>query len=402
MEKVKFESVQPRFLRYRSHYRFYLIFLLVIAAFVLSFWGFRLTQNSFSLVYSEQSFEMIISGIYFALFGVFYFSWLRPRLHRSVQVYQEKILLHKSKRVEEVHFSEVESYSSVWGSVFYLKMKDGHKNYFSSSLERVDYIWEGFKNARPDLVTEEAYEAFRLKLVQYDHHQKRKEWFFRHKMVDVFNWVVLPCAFLFMAYAVQSKDVVIHQESLYFFRLFMYALLTLLLTTTFFSFGLKKLIFDKRIKIQMSESGDKLRDLEFEGVILHRSKLFQTIIACFVFAFVVKSDMNLFSVTKVKNDIAHFNLKSGKTILVDNRFNCVECKHPVQDGDLVMFGKGSIGQVMAKAGDLVGQVSQDSTGRMIASESMLEVPRGHVALKSPNGKDIMFIKVSDLIGKIQK
>ncbi len=369
---------------------------------VLSFWGFRLTQNSFREIYDEQAFEMFASAAYFMVFGSFYFGWLKSRLHRSVQVYPTHILVHKGKHVEEVKFAEVESYSSVWGSVFYLKTNDGHKHYFSSSLERVDYIWEGFKNARPDMVSEEDYESFRLKLVQYDHHQKRKEWFFRHKIVDVFNWVILPCSFLMLAYVTQSRDFVIYQQGLYFFRLFMYSLLTLLVTTSIFSLGLKKLIFDKRIKIQMSESGDKLRDLEFEGVILHRSKLFQTITACFIFALVVKSDMNLFSVTKVREDLAHFNLKSGKTILVDNRFNCIDCKHPVKDGDLVLFGRGNIGQVMAKEGDLVGEVSQDSVGRMIASESMQEVPRGYLALKSPNGKDIMFVKVVDLIGKIQK
>lgn len=401
MEKVKFESVQPRFLRYRSHYRFYLIFLLVLSGLILSFWGFRLSQSSVSEIYREQSFEIFASACYFMIFGAFYFGWLRSRLNRSVQVYPTHILVHKGRHVEEVKFSEVESYSSVWGSVFYLKTKDGHKHYFSSSLERVDYIWEGFKNSRPDMVTEEVYEEFRLRLVQYDHHQKRKEWFFRHKMVDVFNWLILPCSFLMVAYVTQSRQVVIHQEGLYFFRLFMYSILTLLVTTSIFSLGLKKLIFDKKIKIQMSESGDKLRDLEFEGVVLHRSKLFQTITACFIFALVVKSDMNLFSVTKVKEDLAHFNLKGGRTILVDNRFNCLDCKHAVKDGDLVVFGRGSIGQVMAKEGDLVGQVSQDSVGRMIASESMQEVPRGCVALKSPNGKDIMFVKVVDLIGKIQ-
>lgn len=64
--------------------------------------------------------------------------------------------------------------------------------------------------------------------------------------------------------------------------------------------------------------------------------------------------------------------------------------------------KCHVGQVMAKEGELVGEVSQDKTGRMIASTNVQEVPVGHLAVKSSNGKDIIFIRIDDLIGKIQK
>ena len=51
---------------------------------------------------------------------------------------------------------------------------------------------------------------------------------------------------------------------------------------------------------------------------------------------------------------------------------------------------------------MVGLISQDTAGRMIASENVQEVPKGHLAVKAANGKDIMFIKIEELIGKIQK
>jgi hypothetical protein len=49
----------------------------------------------------------------------------------------------------------------------------------------------------------------------------------------------------------------------------------------------------------------------------------------------------------------------------------------------------------------VGQVSQDAKGRMIASENIQEVPKGHIAVKAAKGKAIVFVKIEDLIGKIQ-
>jgi hypothetical protein len=282
-------------------------------------------------------------------------------------------------------------------------MKDGLKHYFSSSLERIDYVWEGVYQARPDLLSVDQYEHFRTKLIQYDHHQKRKEWFFRHKLVDLVNWIILPLVFLISTYTIQSRDVLIHQEGMYFFRLVMYSALVLLLSTLFFSIILKKFVFDKKIAIQISrEAGDKLRDIEFEGVILQRSKLMQFATACFALGLIVRSDMNLFSLTKIKEDITSFNLKSGHTVVIDNRYNCLSCKFSVKDGDLIMFGKGVLGQVMAIEGEMVGQISQDRKGRIIASENIQEVPTGHVAIKLGNQNEIVMIRLQDLIGKIQK
>lgn len=404
MEKsLKLEPIQPRHLRYRSHYRVYLMFFLAVSFLVVSFWAYRFYQHPWQNLYAEYPVELIISTFYIGAFAACYAFWLRSRLNQSVQAFPDHLSIRKGNKYQEVHYDQIESVSVVCWSLFYLKMKDGYKHYFSSSLERVDYIWEGLYLSRPELFSPKEYEDFRLNLIQYDHHQKRKEWFFRHKFVDIFNWVFLPFIFLGVAYFIQSQEVVIHQQGLYFFRLFMYSLLILLSTAFLYSMVLKKLIFDRKISEQISnEPSDKLRNMEFEGVIVERSKIFQILTACFVFFLVVKSDVNLYSVTKLRGDLAHFNLRSGKTTLIDNRFNCFNCRYKLNDGDMVVFGKGFVGQVMAKEGELVGEVAQDTTGRMIASTNIQEVPMGHVAVKSSNGKDIIFIRIGDLIGKIQK
>jgi hypothetical protein len=400
---LKLEPIQPRYLKYRSHYRVYLMFFFAVSFFVFSFWAYRLYQQPWESLYQEYPVEMIISLFYFGAFSASYIFWLRSRLNQSVQVYPTHLSIHKGKEFQEIHYEDIESISIVCWSLFYLKMKNGYKHYFSSSLERVDYIWEGLQRARPELFSYEEFENFRLNLVQYDHHQKRKEWFFRHKFVDIINWIFLPAMFLCSAYMVQSQEVIIHQQGLYFFRLFMYSLLILLITAFLYSMVLKKLVFDRKIIEQIEHApGDKLRDLEFEGVVVQRSKIFQMVTACFVFFFVIKTDMNLFSVTKVRGDLSYFKIKGDKALLVDNRFNCLNCRFQITDGDMVVFGRGYVGQVLAKEGELVGEISQDTSGRMIASQNVQEVPAGQVAVKSANGKDIVFVKVSDLIGKIQK
>ena len=153
-----------------------------------------------------------------------YIFWIRPKLQKYIQVYPDCLLIFRGKLKDQVYFSDIESINFVCWSIFYVKLKSGMKYYFHSCYERVDYIWEGIYQARPDLMTFENYNNFRIKLVQYDHEQKRKEWFLKHKITDVINWILLPISFILLSFVLQSKDILIHHQTLYFFRLFMYAM----------------------------------------------------------------------------------------------------------------------------------------------------------------------------------
>lgn len=395
---MKLDSIPPRHLRYRNHFKLYVLGLSLLAFLFLSFWGLKIHAEGLSSVYQL---ELLLSGGFVFSCFVFYFLWIRPKFNRSIQVFSDHLLLHQGKVKQVVNFNDIDAIKIVGWSIFYIKVKNGMKFYFTSGFERVDYVWEGIHGARPDLFEKDSFEAYRLKLVQYDHHQKRKEWFFKHKMIDVFNWTILPVTFLFMTYYVQSKSIVIHQPGLYFFRLMMFALLVLLSTAFLYSLVLKKLVFDRSLTNKPDHSEYKIRDVEFEGIVLQRSKLFQLMTAAFILGVLVKLDVNLYSISKVKEDIASFKLHKGRTILIDNRYNCLGCKYQLEDGDFVVFGRGVIGQILAKEGDMVGQIAQDKSGRMIASENVQEVPRGHVAIKAANGKDIVFVKLEELVGKVQ-
>ena len=294
----------------------------------------------------------------------------------------------------------IDSVSIVCWSIFYCKLKDGSKYYFSSSLERVDYVWEGIYAARPDLFLKHEYDEYRLQLIQYDHHQKRKEWFFRHKMIDLFNWIVVPFIFVSSAYIVQTEVFQIHNRGMYFFRLGMYSFLVLFVCTFIYSFVVKKFIFDKRVKFSLPGE-EKIRNLEFEGVVVHRTKIFQLFTILLLFGGIIKSDLNMFSITKIHENVSSFKFKKGQTLIVDNRFNCLDCSHALQEGDIILFGKGTLGEIIAREGELVAQFYEDKTGRHIASESVIDVPLDHVAVKLANQKEVVMVRETDLLGKIQ-
>lgn len=397
---MKLEAIQPRVIRHRTHYKIYLHILILLSALFLIYWMLKFTVSNVPNFYSNYSLELSATGVLYLLIGLLYFFWLRPKFLKSLQVYDDHLLLKSGKSQEKIFFDKIVSVKTVCWSIFYVRLESGRKYYFNSSYERVDYIWEGIYNARSDLIDQKQYEQFRVKLVQYDHHQKRKEWFLKHKLLDVVTWALLPLTFLVFSFIIQSRTIVIHQQSVYFFRLFMYSLLVLLSVSFVFSLILKKLVFDKKVSDNM-ELEIKLRDLEYEGMILHKSKIFQLVTVSFILGLFIRADLNFFSITKIKDDVALTNMKKGKTFLIDNRYNCIDCRYQLHDGDYIVFGRGMIGQILARQGDTIGEVFHDKSGRMIASENLQQVPTGHIAVRASNGKDIVFVKIEDLIGKIQ-
>lgn len=399
---MKIEPLQPRILRYRNHNLPFVLISSILSVLIFGFWAQRLSLNSINELLKNHLFELTITILCYFFTFLYYWFFIRPNSKKSVQVYTDYLLL-QSKGVKnlQLFFDQVERITVVFGSVFYLKMKDGKKYYFSSSYERVEYVWEGLYNSRKDLLSKKHYEEYRIKLVQFDHHQQRREWFLRHKIYDFLNWSILPVLFLFFSYLFQSRNVLIYHEGLYFFRLFMFCMLVLIFSSFLFSLILKKLVFDRKIQNLAENENFKIRNLEEEEIFIQRSKLLQSITTVLLLVMLIKMDLNFYSLTKVRSDVVNLNFKKGNTIVIDNRYNCINCRYSLRDGDFVIFGKGVIGQVIAKEGEMVGEVSQDRQGRVIASENIHEVPPQHLAVMADNGKDIMFVKISDLVGKVQ-
>jgi hypothetical protein len=391
----------PRTLPYRFYYKWYAMACAVV--WLLCAGGFTLLLMKNGWTWQGESREELLSfASMLFLVPALYLWWLHPKLTQTVQVYADHVRVSTKEFSWEIAFNDIMAIELPFHSMIRLRMKDGHSWWFSAALERSDYLWEGLMRARPELIGgKDGFEDFRLKLVQYDHHEKRKEWFFRHRLLDVLNWVVLPALALVIGYQVQADDVVINSKALYFFRLSMYSFLVTIVCAFGWSVVLKKFVFDKMVKKQMEE-GTKLRDLVYEDRVIQRAKWFQVVTCALVLSAVVKSDLNLFSLTKLRLEAKAFKLVPGKTIVIDNRFNCVSCAHAVNEGDLLLFGRGTIGQVLALPGEVIAQTRSTSLGRSIASETVMEVPEGHIALKTgADGKEVVLVRIGDLVGKLK-
>ena len=155
---MKWDTIQPRLLKYRSHYKLYVWAFYLISFFMMSFWCYRLTHLSFQALWETYSSELFINSLFFICAGCSYFFWIRKQMSRSVQVFPDHLILHSPGSSIQLNYSEVESVNIVCWSIFYLKMKTGYKYYFNSSLDRVDYIWDGIYEHRPDLLSKEIFE----------------------------------------------------------------------------------------------------------------------------------------------------------------------------------------------------------------------------------------------------
>lgn len=387
---------QPRPLLYRAHYKWYAIALAVG-------WGACLVAAiTLGLLGGHQD-ELIGFSSFALLLPMLYLVWLHPKLTSSMQVFTDGIRIASRGEVYDVKFNDLVSVSWSLGIVLRLKHKDGHTWTFTAALERLDYLWEALWRSRPELVgSSQAYEEKRLRIVQNDHHEKRKEWFFRHRLVDVMNWIVLPMIVLIAGYKVQTAEVVIHSPGLYFFRLGMFVLLVTICSSFFYALIAKRLVFDRILAENMGSDRSKRRDVAHENVVVQRIKSLQLVTCSVIMFSVLYAELNLYSVTRLREGVQAFYLKPGKTVVVDNRYNCIACKHSIKEGDIILFGKGSIGKVLALPGDVIAQTSVNDLGRTIASESVQTVPEGHVALHvGVDGREVAYVRIDDLVGKLK-
>lgn len=405
MDKPVLPPRVPRLLSYRDLYKWYWGLQALILAFYVVFFAYVLWQKGINNFWFNYKWE-IISGIFYSCIfcGYSFYCFWRSSF-KTVQVYENKFIFHRKNKSDEYLFSEVQSIHWIFRSWFMVKMKSGQNIYFSSMIERLDYVWEGFFAARSDLfISLDWFEKKRIQLVQYDHHEKRKEWFFTSKLIDLFQWFLAPTFLMFIGYQVQSQTIQIHSLETYFFRLTMFATLTLLYCSLVTSFFLKKFVFDQVVKKQMAgPNANKLRNLEREKMLLRKGKHFQLWLSVFIFGFVMYSDINLFSVTRIKTDFSYWDLPKGKTVFIDNRYNCLNCKYKVSEGDKILFSKGYVGVVMALEGESMAFIRDtDVNNRTIASEDIIKVPAKHIMVKTGKNKDeFLMLKITDLVGKIK-
>lgn len=394
------QSQGPRKLGYRFYYKWYAFTLACVWLMCLFAVAFIFVEHRENITGNHR--DELFSFVALSLFlPSLYLWWLHPKLSQTIQVFPKFIRVNQKNKYFDICYNQIDSISNPFLSFVRINLRDKNTFWMSAAIERPDYIWEGIVKACPELVGKnDEHEAVRLKLVQYDHHEKRKEWFFRHRMLDFVNWVAMPAIVLIASYRFQTEEIMIYSKSLYFFRLTMYSLFIAIVSAFSWSVITKFFVFDKLVADNMQE-GSKLRDLKREDTVLQRSKLLQLFTCSVLMFMMVKFDLNLFSITKIKKNYQSFNLTSGKTAIVDNRFNCFECKHSLQDGDIVLFAKGSLAQVMARPGEVIAQVQEGSLGRSIASETIITIPSDHVALKTGDSNEIIVVKISDLIGKVK-
>jgi len=321
----------------------------------------------------------------------------------SIQVFDDHWVYHFMNGPIDVYFNQIEKIEWAKGGHLVIILKNNNLHRFDSSLERLDYLLEALYQHRSDLfVSRDVFEKARLDFIQNDHHHKRQLWFIENKLANLVYWTFLPLLFLYVGYSYQGKHLEIHQIYKYFFRLGVFSFFVLIICSLVFSEVLR-FYLNFKIKKQIAKNvEDKTQHIDFEKNILKQSKYFQILVSIFIFSMILQHDLNFYSLTHVAESKPHLGLERGH-YMIDNRFNCTQCAYELIPGDIVIFGKGYFGKVLAMEEETIAQLTSSGPGRTIASEKIVTTPKNHIAIYvGDKSEKVIFIKISDLVGKIKK
>lgn len=404
-EQYIYQKKSPRTLRSQSLSKKGLvislsIFIITVIYIFILYFNFSVNIQNFlsqNLIEISLCFFSLISTV------IFYFYHQAKTDLVSIQVFDDHWVYHFIKGPTDIYFNQIEKIEWAKGGHLIIILKNNDLHRFDSSLERLDYLLEALYQHRSDLfASHDEFERARLDFIQNDHHHKRQLWFIENKLANVVYWTLLPLLFLYTGYSYQGKHLEIHQFYKYFFRLGVFSFFVLIICSLVFSEVLKFYLNFKIKKQIAKDAEDKTQHIDFEKNILKQSKYFQIITSVFIFSMILQHDLNFYSLTHISESKPHLGLERGH-YMIDNRYNCTHCAYELIPGDVVIFGKGYMGKVLAMEEETIAQLTSPGPGRTIASEKIVTTPKNHIAIYvGEKSEKVIFIKISDLVGKIKK
>ena len=408
----------PRILKYRKQIKiadfvikYYSFFSLLISFISLTLFLFLPnTDEAKHMSYLWTAIDSWLAWLILHLAHLFFF---KPLVLSKIQVYKDKIFISQGKKEITIPFNEVKKIKSIviynCGGWFTIILKNKKKYRFTGVLERSDYILDALIQFNPKLMEKEKYEKLREQLILGDHGLARLYELFKRKyrLITLSTLFLLPISFLVLLFYKQSNEFIIHSPLSYFLKFGILLTSVLIILWWILSLIPEKIIDNYSAK-QLKNKNNKKRDTSFEYEVHRKFFYAYMCIPLIMFFGVYKTNINTLGTAKLQKstDSGYLNIKPGKLLWYDSRFNCISCNYPLNKGDIVVVRGNArnllVGKIVGLPNEIVAINKKNKKGRFIASTKKVKVSSKSIALQTSGGKVVKRVELKKIKGKILK
>jgi hypothetical protein len=363
--------------------------------------------GSLENIFSEGVF-IIWGSLFFWAVVIYiqYYFYHRPQMISKIFIHEDKIIV-KQKDLEflipyaDIIKIESAAQKSMGGWFKIITEKKVWR--FNIMLERADYLLERIIRVRPELMPREDYLKLRTKFILVDQGMGRYSEFFKppYLVWTIFHLIIIPTFALLMIYYKHSaEEILIHSIPKYFFEMsWQIMVIMIFLQLPFISFLNWLLNKESRKRIDVNGE-DKIRNTTYE-VSIYR-KIFPAYLTALMICLGLygSSDFNLdYSIV---NDEKVPGLKFQKDYVVNQKYNCTDCRFQLHRHDFIAFNHWSVAEIIALPGEDVEIKKYSFKNRTVASNGITKVPSGKIAVRGDQGKSVFLVDLKDVNGKIMK
>jgi len=397
----------PRVLQYRKHIRAmekpfkYFMFCYFLLFFMMAiFYFYSLLQNNIISIV-----PLLGAGLLWIPLFLEYKYIIRPLAISKIQVYPDRLFIDRGKEKIDIPFDEIKEIKSAvnkyLGGWFKVILKNKKSYRFTIALERVDYIIDGIIKFNPLLLNDDDYKKLRKNLILADHCWARCYDFFQKKNIAIalFYLLLIPAILIIAIYFKQQSEFLIKNPIEYFGVTSFLALVFLGLVGTIFPF-LAFVFINKHADKRIDENpNNKARDQAYEVKIYRKFLPLYLATLLIYFACIYQFDLNAVSFAYISKDAKYFAIKASDPLWVDMKYNCLDCKHSLKKGDVIVTDRLLLGKIVAIPKEKVAISNRDDEGRFMASTEEEEVPLNFLAIYAYDG-EIVLLDIKDVKGKI--
>ena len=285
--------------------------------------------------------------------------WKKWRASKTCfRVYNDRVVVDfRGKTIEEILFRNIHaivfppSTRDLHGATVVVETQNGINLQLSTAIEGVHYLFDSIRNVRPELIRKSDFEDLCRASVSGEAYAGEayegflRGWFCFENAPTLLVSYFIPAFLAWLLYTAQSREYVIDAGKFPAIYGISGILLTICLQ-----------VIQGKLLLEAGITGRKIPSLsallgrqptpkqDYKEMLQIKTQAIRTVrntapihslIVGAVFLFLWQTDYNLYFSSVLERAYPSLKLHAQQEVWIDQRYNCVECKHPLTEGDVV-------------------------------------------------------------------